>query len=115
MNARYTVNFHFEDDSVSVLEIKRNLIVETDKSKLYKWLVFDKKNGSLSPLTFVSMDTKDGKEYRTFKEAKLEFDNRAAIFRENDKEFRLKVIKEKKLPAEINEMIGDYLLSLNFK
>ena len=69
MNKDYNILFHFENDELSIFEIKINNIDTTDKSKIYHWLLSEKINNELFPLHFKEMGKADGKEFRKFSDA----------------------------------------------
>ncbi|MDH6353901.1 hypothetical protein M2132_000221 [Dysgonomonas sp. PH5-45] len=115
MRAKHTVRHHFENESVSVLEIKRNLLMEKEGDQLYFWFVYEKRNDCLNPLECKLSENKSGKEYYIFEDAKLEFDNKEAIFTEGDKTHKLKVVSPtKSLPEAVKESIDDFLTALRF-
>ncbi|NDW10109.1 hypothetical protein [Dysgonomonas sp. 520] len=114
--AKYSILYYFTSDEMSIVEIKRNIVSVTDKRDVNFWLLYDKKNDSLNPLSFVSMDKKDGKEYRTFEDSRLEFDGNMAKFNDGKKEFVLKAVsKKEELPLALKDSIDDYILLLSFR
>lgn len=116
LRPNYKLLFHFENDKAAIVEIKRNGIVEQDPAKVYQWLLYDKVNDMLSALEFKSMTSDNGKEFRTFNSANLEFDSKSAVFKEKEKTLILEVITaDKPLGSALKEAIGDYLLLQNFR
>lgn len=116
LRPNYKLLFHFENDKIAIVEIKRNNVSEQDPAKLYQWLLYDKVNDMLSKLEFKSMNSTDGKEFRTFDSASLEFDTQSATFNEKGKINILEVKAiDKTLTSALKEAIGDYLLLQNFR
>lgn len=88
----YKILYHFESEVFSLIEIKRTLQNETDKSKLYFWLLFDKQEVKLQKLNFVSMSSDEENEFRVFENIRLSFDKQKAFLISNNKEFMLQAI-----------------------
>lgn len=111
MSKDYSLLFHFENDRISVLEIKVKGIDSEDKSRIYHWLLFYKKEKSLHPLIFKEMGSMGEKEFRRFDDSRLEFDNQAAIFTKENKVYNLQresveVEPEQDLQNAIDEFIN---------
>lgn len=70
----YKIKYYFDSETHHLFEVKNEDIKETDKSKIYSWVLFDKMKSDVKYLTFVSM----GGEIRTFKEGCLIINNEAA-------------------------------------
>lgn len=112
----YKVLFHLDNEKIEIVEIRRNGILEEDKNKIYVWLLYDKTNDMISRLEFVSMRSSENKEYREFKDSKLELDKVSGIYKEANKTFEMKVISsDQPLPGILQDAISDYLLLLNFR
>lgn len=116
LRPNYKLLFHFENDQMSVVEIKLNGIAAQDPASIYQWLFYDKINDMLSALEFKSMRNEGNKEFRTFGSAAIEFDSKQAIFTEKDKTYTLTVMTtDSPLQPALKEAIGDYLLLRNFR
>ena len=87
--------YNFECDSHCLFEIKLKIENESDKSKLYHWLLFDKYNQTLQELDFISMSD-DG---RVFKQGRLRIDNGKSILFD-------KVLNFKVLPNELSNTLN---------
>ena len=106
----FKILFHFESEIFSLVEIKRLLPNETDKSKLYFWLLFDKRVSKLQKLSFVSMSSDGEHEFRVFENELLSFDNQKAVLITNNMEFQLKLVPaEQDLRENILYQIEEFL------
>lgn len=106
--------FHFESEAFSLIEIKRSLPNETDKSKLYFWLLFDKQETTLRKLNFVSMSSDGDTEFRIFENEQLSFDKQKALLISNSKESQLDAISTAvDLKMNIRQAIEDFLSKTN--
>lgn len=116
---RYSVSYFFESEAISVVEIKRDIPSEADKSKLYFWFIYDKRNDCLIPLQYVSLKKDGDKESRIFEDKiTLLFDSKMGELTDNAKTHKLKVVsvtKEKPLPDVLKDAIEDYFVMLSFK
>jgi len=88
----YKILYHFESETFSLVEIKWDFQNETDKSKLYSWLLFNKQEEKLQKLNFVSMSSDEKNEFRIFENIRLSFDNQKAVLISDNKEFKLQAI-----------------------
>ena len=106
----YNMLFHFESEEYALLEIKRTLDQETDKSKLYFWLLYDKSNGTLKKLNFVSMSQDEENQFRTFEHEHLAFDTQIAVLFSADTEYFMDVMPvEEELNVELKQAIDEFL------
>ena len=116
IKANFKVLFHLENEQIEIVEIKRNGILSDDKSKIYHWLLYDRKNDMLTHLVFKSMRNETGKEHRIFEDSTLVFDTKQGQFKERREIHNLKVLDaDIVLSQKLKEAIGDYILLLNFK
>ena len=116
--SNFKILYHFENNNVCILEIKRNGIVSDDKSKIYHWLIYDKVNDLLQPLVFVSMSQTDGKEDRRFNGYSLEFNPEKAVLtkeKKGNQNFFKTIDVNTKLSQPLKEAIDNYFLLLSFK
>lgn len=114
MDEKYNLLFYFESGEISILEIKINGINTTDKSKIYHWLLYLKKDKELIPLFFKKMGKINEKEFRDFKDSRLEFDNRIASFTKGNISYRLdKISHPTELEQSLKEQIDAYIFNLN--
>jgi|ERR1035437_7537368 hypothetical protein len=103
----FKTRFHFESEIFSLVEIKRFLPNETDKSKLYLWLLLDKRKSKLTKLNFVSMSSDGEHEFRIFENERLSFYKQKAFLITNNIEFQLEAI-----PADV-ELTGSLQLAID--
>jgi len=103
----YKILYHFESEIFSLIEIKRTLQNETDKSKLYFWLLFDKQEVKLQKLNFVSMSSDKENEFRVFENIRLSFDKQKALLISDNKEFKLHAIP---IDVELNRSIQQAIM-----
>ena len=103
---KFKILFHFESEIFSLVEIKRLLPNDTDKSKLYFWLLFDNRKSKLKTLSFVSMSSDEEHEFRVFENERLSFDKQKALLITNNMEFLLKTV-----PKDV-ELTGSLLLAI---
>lgn len=106
----YKTLFHFESEVFSVVEIKRFLPNETDKSRIYFWLLFDKQEATLRKLNFVSMRSEGRTEFRVFENERLTFNSQEGVLVFNHEDFFLKVIPaDVDLNIELQQAIVEFL------
>jgi len=71
--------YYFSNPSSSVLEVKiLNLPEGTPIGKIYHWLSFDQSTQQFQKLSFKSMSSEEGREYRAFDQGDLWFDGSQA-------------------------------------
>jgi hypothetical protein len=105
--------YHFESESFSLIEIKRILPNETDKSKLFFWLLFDKPEATLMKLNFVSMHSDGDTELRFFEKEQLSFDSQKALLILNNEEQQLDVMPtDSQLNTQLQQAIDAFLKKL---
>ncbi len=105
--------YHFESETFSLIELKRLLPNETDKSKLFFWLLFDKQQARLKKLNFVSMASDGDTELRVFEEEHLAFDKQKALLNLKNEEFLLEVIpSDTELNIQLQQTIDAFLKKL---
>jgi len=110
----YKILFHFESELFSVIEIKRLLPNETDKSMIYFWLLFDKQEATLQKLNFVSMRSEAETEFRVFENERLSFNSQEGIMVFNHEDFFLKVISaDIDLNIDLQQAIVEFLEKTN--
>jgi hypothetical protein len=88
----FKILYYFESDLLSLIEIKRLLPNETEKSKLFFWLLFDKPEAKLTKLDFVSMHSDGDTELRVFEQEQVSFDKQGALLNLKNEEFLLEVM-----------------------
>lgn len=77
----YKIKYYFDSDRHFLFEIKNENTKETDKSKIYSWILIDKISLEITYLNFVSMD----EEGRTFKEGRFNiYGNSASLHLDNN-------------------------------
>jgi len=106
----YNTLFHFDSEEYTLLEIKRILDQETDKSKLYFWLLYDKLTATLKKLKFVSMSQDEVNQFRTFEHEHLAFDTQKAVLFSSDTEYFMDLMPlEEELAIELKKAIDEFL------
>lgn len=106
--------YYFESETFSLIEIKRILPNETDKSKLFFWLLFDKQEARLKKLNFVSMSSDGDTQFRVFENEQLSFDGQKGLFILNNEEFQLQVMPaDVDLETDLRQAIEDFLSKIN--
>lgn len=116
--SNFKVLYHFQNNNISILEIKRNGILSDDKSKIYHWLMYDKVNDLLQPFHFLSMNQTNDEETRLFNGFSLKFSTNKALFTDEKSGTKtsLEIISTKqKLNQTLEEAIDNYFLLLSFK
>ncbi len=98
----FKILYHFESESFSLIEIKRLLPNETDKSKIFFWLLFDKQEVRIKKLNFVSMSSDGDTQFRIFTNEQLSFDSQKALLILNNEEQQLDVMS---LDCELNNQL----------
>jgi len=112
MKTSFKILYYLDSNFLSLLEIKRtDLETETDKSKLYHWLILDKRTNQIQKLDFVSMNTSGREEERIFKQEKLQFNFNEGIYEGKSQTAELKVLLTDTLPKPVINTIEKYLLN----
>jgi len=105
--------YHFESETFSLIEIKRILPNETDKSKLFFWLLFDKLEARLKKLNFVSMRSDGDTQFRVFENEQLSFDEQKALLILNNEEQQLDVLpSDSELNTQLQQAVDVFLKRL---
>jgi len=105
--------YYFESETFSLIEIKRILPNETDKSKLFFWLLFDKQEARLKKLNFVSMRSDGDTQFRVFENEQLSFDTQKALLILNNEEQQLDVLpSDSELNTQLQQAIDIFLKRL---
>jgi hypothetical protein len=101
--------YFLDGEEITLVEIKlAGLPPETNKSKVYFWLIIDKSSERTGKLVFVSMKSETGKEVRHFTKGKLTFNAASGIFETAQKRHPLKNLPVSLLPEKTKEIIQDY-------
>lgn len=109
----FKILYHFESESFSLIEIKRLLTNETDKSKLFFWLLFDKQEAKLMKLNFVSMHSDGDTQFRVFENEQLSFDSQKALLSLNNEEQQLDVLpSDSELNTQLQQAVDVFLKQL---
>lgn len=109
---KYKVLFCLENEALIVIEIKRLGLPEgTEKSKVYSWLLFEKKSLRIDQLVFKAMNSDGGKESRSFEQAELQFDSVKGTILLHGKEYLLIVndLSEYVVSPDLGDAINTYL------
>jgi hypothetical protein len=107
--------FFLENDSISIVEIKRtDLPGEQNPDKVYHWLLFDKDTQQLQKLAFVSMNSQPTLQERTFQQGQLQFTTETGTYtdQETGQRQELRVQHPEVLPEDLTRAIAAYLQAL---
>jgi hypothetical protein len=107
----FTYQYFFENDTICILEIRRNDLIIDDFSKAYQWLVYNKKTSKISPLHMRFADSSAAVEERFFEEGYLKFTLSNATFIEkyNSALHNLKQLKDVVFPSSIHQAVADFI------
>jgi hypothetical protein len=106
----FKILYYFESDLLSLIEIKRLLPNETDKSKIFFWLLFDKPEAKLKKLNFVSMHSDGDTELRIFEQEQVAFNKLGALLNLENEEFLLDVMPSDAKPStQLQQSIDAFL------
>lgn len=109
----FKILYHFESELFSLVEIKRLLPNETDKSKVFFWLLFDKQEVRIKKLNFVSMHSDGDTQFRVFTNEQLSFDSQEALLILNNEEQLLNVMPlDSELNTQLQQAIDAFLEKL---
>lgn len=101
--------YFLDSEEISLIEVKlTGLPQETEKSKVYFWLMIDKSSERIEKLVFVSMKSEAEKEERIFTKGKLTFNATSGIFETVQKKYPLGNFQADRLPKKIKDIIQDY-------
>lgn len=101
----FEVLYCFSKGKQSIVEVKRLDIESEDKSEIYFWLKIDTQNFEIEVLDFKAQSSKNGIQFRTFSQGKLEFDEKGAVYE------KLK-LRSGTVKSEEKALIGLFLKSL---
>lgn len=108
----FKVLYFLDHDEYAFVEIKRiDLVGVTDKAKIYFWLMFDKLNGRLQKLDFVSMRSDSPGEERIFRQGQLFFNAIEGQFKgDGDVLIPLKTQQPSDLDTSMTQAIEKFLM-----
>jgi len=110
MTSPAKVLYFLDSEQIMLTEVKRtDLPDETDKSKVYFWLLLKKPPEHIEKLDFVSMSSEADGEERIFRQGKLHFTPTSGIFETVNGKYLLKNLPTGQLPKDAKEKIEDYL------
>lgn len=112
MHSSYDCLYLFENQQISIFEIKRkDLPADAVKSDIYRWLLFTKNTLSITPFTFLALNTSDFSEERFFREGYLSFDSVQAVFIQESSSVQniLQAADVSELTAELGQAIIQWL------
>ncbi|AIZ64296.1 hypothetical protein PK28_12485 [Hymenobacter sp. DG25B] len=115
MPITYRPLFFLENDSISLVEIKRtDLPGEQNPDQVYHWLRFDKKTQQLQKQAFVSMNSQPTLQERTFQQGQLQFTTETGTYtdQETGQRQELRVQNPAELPEDLTRAIAAYLQAL---
>lgn len=80
MSSVYQILFLLENEEALICEVKRTDLVDAPKDKKYHWVFYDKTDRSVKKLSFVSMNSSDDLQERSFKQGELKFNDSEGLF-----------------------------------
>lgn len=112
----YQVLYLFDSATTAIVEIKMKHAVSDDRSKMYKWFLYDKENDMLLPLVYKDRKIENESEYRVFEDSLLIFDTAKAVYTKKNLKLELRTI-DPALPLDkkLKESVNDYLIFLQFR
>jgi len=109
MSSVYQILFLLENEEALICEVKRTDLVDAPKDKKYHWVFYDKTDGSVQKLSFVSMNSSDDIQERSFKQGELKFNASEGVFEGEDNRFVLQNHTGNSLSKIVLEKICCYL------
>jgi hypothetical protein len=109
MKVPYKVLFFLENSDVIITEIKRTDVIDDNPDKKYHWVFYEKKDGSIRKLTFISMDYSNDFQKRFFQQGELKFNSVDGSFIEKGMHIVLQNHTGSLLPEVSFEQIYHYL------
>lgn len=109
MNSAYKILFLLENKEIIIEEVKRTDLVDAPKDQKYHWIFYDKASGSVQKLSFVSMNSSENLQERTFKQGELNFNNSEGVFEGDGKRFVLQNRTGNSLPETVFRQICQYI------
>jgi len=111
-SAKFKVLFFFDNSTISVVEVKiTDNLAGNDPGKIYHWLFIDKTTASLHRLNFISMNTSENRQQRSFRQGILHFDDRNADFTVGNQTDSINLVTRDSgdISAVIAREIGEYI------
>ena len=109
----FTLTYVLASAEEIVLEVKNNQLPDHfPKSWIYQWIYFHMPSQYYHTLTFQSMSSKEGNEYRTFAEAQLEFNQLFGWFSftgDSSRKFKNISGSQDQIPSDVFNAIDDFL------
>jgi hypothetical protein len=109
MNSAYKILFLLENKEIIIAEVKRTDLVDAPKDQKYHWIFYDRASGFVEKLSFVSMNSSDNLQERTFKQGELNFNNSEGVFEGDGKRFVLQNRTADSLPETVFRHICQYI------
>lgn len=107
--------FYFHSDSFQVVEVKiHGLPEDSPPAEVYHWMTHDENSREIRRLSFVSMESEGGRQYRQFDEGELRFDLSRAwmTLTALPAEFELEVRNPTSVADEFNSRVRAFLQTL---
>jgi hypothetical protein len=109
MNSAYKILFLLENKEIIIVEVKRTDLVDAPKDQKYHWIFYDKASGSVEKLSFVSMNSPENFQERTFMQGELKFSNSEGVFEGDGKRLVLQNRTGDSLPEIVFRHICQYI------
>lgn len=106
---KFTYLYYFHHQDLDIVEIKKDLPEDAPKSDIYKWLVIPLDSARIWPLRFQGQSQGGNREFRTFAEGDLNFDDKTAVFSLMGREFNFVRKDLNDIPNEVKERVQTYL------
>jgi len=111
-SSTYKILFFLENEQFIIAEVKRTDLSDLPKDQKYHWVIFDKANYFIEKLSFVSMNSSENLQERTFKQGELKFNEFQGVFEREGESFVLQNHTGRFLPEAMFRLIYCYLDSL---
>ncbi len=111
-SSTYKILFFLENEQFILAEVKRTDLPDLPKDQKFHWVIFDKVSCFTEKLSFVSMNSSENFQERTFKQGKLKFNEFQGVFEREEESFVLQNHTGRLLPEAMFRLICCYLDSL---
>lgn len=101
--------FYFQHSDLSIVEVKIDVPEDSLPSEKYKWLVVPHDSPVVWGLRFQAMSEAGNKQFRTFAEGELDFDETKATLSLMGREFSFERKQTTEIPKELDERVKKFL------
>lgn len=104
---QYLYYFYYSD--LSIVEVKIDVPEDAPVADKYKWLVIPHDSSVVWGLRFQAMSEAGNKQFRTFAEGELDFDDSKATLTLMGREFKFERKQVSEVPAELDERVKKFI------